>query len=503
MNQDIFTSMTTHISRRDFLKLAGFASLSTFVWGCAPQAVSSAVTLPTALPSTEAELSIFNALKRVTFGPSLEELESARQIGFEAFVEQQLAYETIDDSQLTPRLEHLTTLNMPPSEIAAVEKPSLPVTELVQATLLRAAYSRRQLYERMVNFWSDHFNIYILKSQDRFLKTADDRDVIRPNALGNFQSLLSASMHSPAMLVYLDNASSTRDGPNENYARELLELHTLGVSGGYSQTDVQEVARALTGWSVTGRRGGEGAGAFIFKRAFHDDGVKNILGVGFPAGQGIEDGEQLIALLAEHPSTADFISYKLVRHFVADDPPAALVARTSAIFQSSQGDIREVLRTILFSEEFRQSLGNSKLKKPVEFVISAVRLLEVESEFNRPMNGMLRSMGQIPFFWPAPNGYPDVGGAWLNSNDLLTRWNFALALASNSLRDSRVDWSALVPSSASTEEIVDVMSRRLIGSVLPDEPRSRLLEALNSLPTVDPALAVGSLLIASPYFQYR
>ena len=503
MRQDIFTSMTTRISRRDFLKLGGFASLSTFVWGCAPQAVSSAVALPTTLPSTEADSFLFNALKRITFGPTLEDLELARQIGFEAFVEQQLAYEALDDSQLVPRLSHLTTLEMSPAEIAVVEKQSLPVTELVQSTLLRAAYSRRQLYERMVNFWSDHFNIYILKSQDRILKTADDREVIRPNALGNFHALLSASMHSPAMLVYLDNASSTRDGPNENYARELLELHTLGVSGGYSQTDVQEVARALTGWSVTGRRGGEGAGAFIFKGTFHDDGAKTILGVEFPAGQGIEEGDRLITLLAEHPSTADFISYKLARHFVADDPPASLVAKTSAVFGSSHGDIREVLRTILFSDEFRQSLGSGKLKKPIEFVISTIRQLNIESEFNRPMNGMLRSMGHIPFFWPAPNGYPDIGSAWLNSNDLLTRWNFALAIASNSLKDSSVDWSALVSSSASMEEIIDAMSARLIGSTLPDEPRGRLLEALSGLSDVDPALAVGSLLIASPYFQYR
>ena len=488
------------ISRRDFLKLAGFASTLTWLWGCAPGAASTAVSFSTAVPPTSDDLFLFNALKRLTFGPTPGEMETAQSIGFEAFVEQQLAFEGIDDSQLESRLSHLTTLNMNVQELATLEKPGQPVLELVQATLLRAAYSRRQLYERMVQLWSNHFNIYILKSQDRYLKTADDRDVIRPNALGTFHGLLSASMHSPAMLVYLDNASSTKDGPNENYARELMELHTLGVNGGYTQDDIIEVARALTGWSVTGRRSGDGAGAFIFKNNFHDDGAKRILGVDFPAGQGIEDGEQLAALLADHPSTADFISYKLVRHFVSD-APALLVSKVAFVFRSSKGDIRQMLRTIFFSEEFRQSLGTAKLKKPIDFAISAVRTLGIETKFDRPTTNMLRAMGESPFFWPAPNGYPDVGAAWLNSNDLLARWNLALTVGTNSVKDSIVDLSSL--SGSSVAEIVDALSLRLLGLLLPDESRSRLIEAVDSISGLESESAACALLLASPYFQYR
>ncbi|MBI3168422.1 MAG: DUF1800 domain-containing protein [Chloroflexi bacterium] len=489
------------ISRRDFLKLSGFASTLTLLWGCAPGAASTAVALPTQLPPTDDDLSLFNALKRIGLGPTPADVESVQRSGFEAFVESQLAYEQIDDSAIAKRISQFETLTMPVKELAVLAKPSQPVFELIQATMLRAAYSPRQLYERMVHFWTDHFNIYILKSQDRFLKTGDDRDVIRPNALGNFHALLSASMHSPAMMVYLDNASSTKDGPNENYARELLELHTLGVDGGYTQQDILEVARALTGWSVTGRRDMDNAGDFMFKPFFHDDGAKHILSVDFPAGQGAEDGEQLARLLAEHPSTASFISYKLARHFVSDEPPADLVSKVAQVFQSSGGDVRELLRAIFFSEEFNASLGTGKLKRPVEFVTSAIRQLGIETEFERPMFRLTQVMGQVPFFWSAPNGYPDVGKAWLNSNDLLARWNFALSIATNSVRDSHVDLSEF--SGKPESEIVDALSLRLLGFMLPDEPRSKLIETISSISDVDPETSACALLLASPYFQYR
>ena len=493
--------MKTQISRRDFLKLAGFASAATTLWGCAPEAAALLPTVFTPVPVTQDEHFLFGALKRITYGPTVGEFERAKQIGFEAFVEEQLAFEQIDDAGLSSRISHLTTLEMPAFELAALEKRGQPVTELIQATLLRAIYSRRQLYEQMVNFWSDHFNIYVLKSQDRFLKPVDDREVIRPHALGKFRDLLSASMHSPAMMVYLDNASSTKDGPNENYARELMELHTLGVSGGYSQEDVHEVARALTGWIVTGRRGGGEPGEFVFRDTLHDDAAKKILGVDFPAGQGVRDGEQLIGLLADHPSTAGYIAYKLVRHFVSDDPPVGLVSKTSATFQASGGDIREVLRTIFFSEEFRRSLG-LKLKRPFEYVVSALRQTDAETTTDKGVTSMLRAMGQLPFFWPAPNGYPDVGAAWLNSNDLLTRWNFSLALAVNSLKDVTVDWKGIAPSST-VDEILNELSVKFFGNALAEESRTSILDIINSVDSVEPSVSAGALLLASPYFQNR
>lgn len=489
------------ISRRDFLKLSGFASTLTLLWGCAPGAVSTAGTLPFSPPPTDDETFLFNALKRIGQGPTPGDVAAIQTSGFEAYVESQLAYELVDDSAAISRVEKFETLNMPVKELSELAKPSQPVTELIQATMIRAAYSQRQVYERMVQFWSDHFNIYILKNQVRVLKPGDDRDVIRPNAMGSFHALLSASMHSPAMLLYLDNASSAKKGPNENYARELLELHTLGVDGGYTQADILEAARALTGWSVTGRRDGGDAGYFIFKKMFHDDDAKHILGVDFPSGQGIRDGEQLAEMLASHPSTAKFISYKLARHFVMDEPPAGLVAEVSSAFLSSGGDIREVLRTIFYSDEFRASLGTGKLKRPLEFVTSAVRQLGIETEFERPTQNLIRVMGQAPFFWPAPDGYPDVGKAWLNSNDLLARWNFALTVATNSVRDTRLDLSAY--SGLPESELVDLLSLRLLGFVLPDEPRIKLIETVSSISGVEPEASACALLLASPYFQYR
>ncbi|NWF63266.1 MAG: DUF1800 domain-containing protein [Chloroflexi bacterium] len=489
------------ISRRDFLKLSGFASTLTLLWGCAPGAASTAVDLSVTLPPAEHDLFLFNALKRIGLGPTPADMESIQASGFEAYVDSQLAYEQIDDSAATGRLSKFETLNMPVKELAALASPTQPVFELIQAAMIRAVYSPRQLYERMVQFWTDHFNIYILKNQVRFLKTGDDRDVIRPNALGNFHSLLSASMRSPAMMVYLDNASSTKDRPNENYARELLELHTLGVDGGYTQEDILDVARALTGWSVTGRRAMDNAGEFTFRRYAHDDGAKRILGVEFPAGQGMEDGEQLARMLAEHSATARFIAYKLVRHFLTDTPPAGLVDKVSQTFQSSRGDIREVLRSIFFSEEFKTSLGAGKLKKPVEFVASAARQLGIETEFDRPMFRLIQAMGQVPFFWPAPNGYPDVGAAWLNTNDLLARWNFALSIATGSVRGADVDlsWLAGLPE----PEVVDELSIRLLGFILPSELRANVLGALASISGVPPETSACALLLASPYFQYR
>jgi len=492
--------MNQPLSRRDFLKFAGFTSVAAALWGCAPQSPSPTF-IPVEIPSNSEDEFIVAALRRITFGPLPEEINRARQIGFNNFVEEQLWPQTIDDSALAQHIDHLTVLDMSASELLDLEKRLQPATELVQATLLRAVYSRRQLYEIMVNFWSDHFNIYVLKTKDRFLKIIDDREVIRPNALGNFRELLSASMHSPAMLIYLDNASSTKDGPVENYARELMELHTLGVSSGYSQTDVIEVARALTGWSVTLPRNGGEIGKFIFHEQTHDNNPKRILGVDFPAGQGIKDGEQLADLLASHPATAEHVAYKLARRFVSDSPPPALVSQAASAFQASHGDIRAVLKLILFSDEFRASLG-MKLKRPLEYVVSALRQTGANTTVNNPSAKMLRQMGQLPFYCPSPNGYPDTGTAWLNSNDLMARWNFALGLATNTFSDTQIDWEGLA-GSAEPEKIIDTLSLRLFGNLLADDVRQYILGQASDIKTMRPAFSMAALLLASPYFQYR
>jgi uncharacterized protein (DUF1800 family) len=492
--------MSNQISRRDFIKLAGFGSAAAALWGCTSSSQFQS-TLTPIKPSINEEAGIFAALRRITFGPRPEEIEHARQIGLDAFFEEQLAFDSVDDTDMAGHLKNFTTLQMSPVDMVNLEKPSQPSNELITATLLRAVYSRRQLFEHMVNFWSDHFNIYILKKSNRILKTVDDREVIRAHALGRFRDLLSASMHSPAMLVYLDNSSSSKDRPNENYGRELLELHTLGVNRDFTQQDVDGVVRALTGWSTTGLHHNP-PGQFIFRDGDHDQEEKLILGVKFPAGQGSQDGEQLIEILSNHPSTASFIAYKLVRRFVSDIPPADLVAKAAIVFQSSKGDIRSVLGFILHSEEFHGSLG-LKLKRPFEYLVSSLRQTNTLTTFDDTTRDMLNQMGQTPFFWIAPNGYPDVGSAWLNTNDLLNRWNFAFSLASNLLSDSKTDLTQLVGASVSPAEMLDKFCTRLIGYALPDDARWLLLNQNDSIKTIDPIISMCALLLASPYFQYR
>ncbi len=489
--------MDTKLSRRDFLKLTGFVAAASGLWGCS-RAADIITATPGLVPAADLPDPLLRAaLTRITFGPRPEEVERAGQIGLDNFIDEQLAYETVDDPEVAPRLAALSTLEMSAPELAELEKRGQPVTELMTAAILRAVYSRRGLYEHMVHFWTDHFNIYIGKNQDRVLKTVDDREVIRPHALGKFRHLLSASVHSPAMLVYLDNAASTKDGPNENYARELMELHTLGVDGGYSQADVEQAARALTGWTVR-RRTGE----FFFDARIHDDGEKAILGAAFPAGQGMGDGEQLIEMLAGHPSTARYVAAKLVVRFVSDQPPASLVERAAAAFTQTDGDLVKVMGTILHSEEFRASLGG-KLKRPFDFVASALRQTSAETDASRAILYMLTQMGQRPFFWPAPNGYPEVGAAWLNSNDLLARWNFALGLAAGALRDTQVDLPALASGAATVEEALDALSLRLLGGALTGGPRQYLLDALAEYSPDDALVPLTALILASPHFQYR
>jgi uncharacterized protein (DUF1800 family) len=325
--------------------------------------------------------------------------------------------------------------------------------------------------------------------------------VIRPNALGKFPDLLIASAKSPAMLIYLDNALSKSKAPNENYARELMELHTLSVDGGYTQADVHEVARALTGWTVSGLRA-QNPGTFLFNSQIHDDGAKLILGHSFPAGKGIQDGEQLMTMLAESPSTARFICTKLVRRFVADDPPAALVASASSAFTLTRGDITSVMSVILHSSEFKASLG-SKIKRPFEFIASALRASGADFNPGPPTLDILRHMGQPLFGWESPNGFPDAAPAWITTNGVLSRWNYPLALAFNALSDTHLDPSQLVQASASTGGGLDALCLRLLGEPLPASQRQVILDFAGnaSFETIAPALL--ALVLSAPIFFYR
>src|SRR5213079_2488055 len=306
-------------------------------------------------------------------------------------------------------------------------------------------------------------SIFANKDDDRYLLTSYDRDTIRPFAMGRFRDLLGATAHSPAMLFYLDNWRSSVPRPyparngnpagvdgglNENYARELMELHTLGVDGGYTQKDVQEVARCFTGWTIIAPRGAGAAaqavmngpmaemarnrpGTFIFRPAVHDNGEKVVLGHKIPAGGGMKDGLMVLDILAHHPATAKFIATKLTRRFIADEPPPALVDRVAQTFLKTDGDIREVLKAIFSSPEFNSAEAyRAKVKRPFELAISAVRTLGADTNGGPQLHQWVARMGQPLYGFQTPNGYSDVAENWVNTGALLERMNFALALVS-------------------------------------------------------------------------
>jgi uncharacterized protein (DUF1800 family) len=313
-------------------------------------------------------------------------------------------------------------------------------------------YSNRQLDEVLTDFWFNHFNIYLDKGADRYLVTEYERDVIRPHVLGKFKDLLEATAKSPAMLFYLDNwqsvgpdapqARGKKGGPrglNENYGRELLELHTLGVDGGYTQADVTEAARCFTGWTIVQPQRG---GAFAFNQRVHDDGEKTFLGVKIAKGGGISDGEKVLDMVAHHAATARFIAKKLAMRFVADDPPASLVERMAETFRRTDGDLRAVMKTMLESKEFfSQGAYLGKLKSPLEVVASAVRAVTGEVDYAFPLANQVAELGEPLYRKQEPTGYSNSSKEWLNSGGLLARMNFALQLADNKIPGVRVDAS--------------------------------------------------------------
>jgi uncharacterized protein (DUF1800 family) len=361
------------------------------------------------------------------------------------------------------------------------QKANRVVVELSEQKILRAVYSERQLQEVLTDFWFNHFNVDARKGPDRFMLTEYEREVIRPHVLGKFRDLLEADAKSPAMLFYLDNwmsadpngahmqrapaprfgggrfgggmmfplaprpAAQGKNAPkglNENYGRELMELHTLGVDGGYTQKDVTEVARAFTGWTIQNPRMG---GDFRFEPRIHDEGQKIVLGHVIRAGGGENDGEQVLDILAKSPSTATFMATKLVRRFVSDTPPPALVDRVAARFRDTDGDLREVMRTILSSPEFSAPAAyRAKVKTPFEFVVSALRATGAEIQDATPLVRQMQQLGQPLYMCQPPTGYKDTADAWVNTGALVSRMNFSLMLASNKVpRVTVTDTSAV------------------------------------------------------------
>lgn len=494
------------LNRREFFRLAGAGSLGTLTAGSIGQVLAAAprtAFLPQLAPQDRAA----HIINRLSYGVTPELYDYVRQIGAEAFIEEQLAPETLDDSACDTLLADFPLLAQSGGALLQADEVQRRevLRQLVGATLIRAVYSRRQLYERMVSFWSDHLHTYIGKGPVAFLKLDEDRDAIRPHALGNFRALLGASAHSPAMLVYLDNAQSRAEAPNENYAREVLELHTLGVNGGYTEADIKAVARAFTGWSISrGRDDGEAAGTFVFRARIHDDGEKTVLGYTLPAGRGIEDGEDVLDIIATHPATLNFIASKLVRRFVADQPPPALVDRTAATLRQTGGDIRAALRTIFYADEFWSA--PPRFKRPFEYSISLLRAVAAPSaqreRIERISFAALQTMGHLPFNWPAPNGYPDIGAYWMNT--LLARWNLAITLPNAGLVDMQALQDLLaIHNAQGGGAALPFLGRYLFSRDLSADELRIAQEFAAAYPDEDARpLAVLALLLCAPGFQY-
>lgn len=422
---------------------------------------------------------IKHLLKRTAFGPKPGDIERIQQLGADKYLQEQLHPERIDDHAADEALAGFGSIRMSTSEVInkypqpqqvarrlnlklnnadgetrrkvremmadkGMQPPQQLLQELQAQKIVRAVYSRRQLNEVLADFWFNHFNIYWNKNADRWLTTGYEMHTIRPHVLGKFKDLLLATAKSPAMLFYLDNhLSSSIKGINENYGRELMELHTLGVDGGYTQKDVQEVARAFTGWSIDRP---QMSGDFIFRPRIHVAGPKIVLGHRIDAG-GMRDGEEVIDILARHPSTARFISTKLVRRFVADDPPPTLVKHVSDVFQKTDGDIREMMQAILTSNEFNSPEAvAAKTKSPLEYVASAIRSLDGQTDGGRQVAQAIGRMGQPLYQCQPPAGYPDRGDHWMSSGAVLERLNFAVALTANRIPGTSVQFDEPVKS---------------------------------------------------------
>lgn len=504
------------MNRRSFLKLAGIVAAGATLSACQPLYAKIGGPVETLSPSPFHLFSPadFLALSRLTFGPRVSERQRVAEIGLAAWLEEQLSPETINNGPLDWRMHDFDVLKLDAATLAELGdqlfdglNPDHVIAPLRQATLLRQVYSRCQLYEVMVEFWTDHFNISVNKGDCWYLKVVDDREVIRKHALGNFRDLLHASAKSPAMLVYLDNQVNEARTPNENYAREVMELHTLGVNGGYTQTDVMELARCLTGWTV-----GKGIrrGKFQFNEDLHDFKTKTVFGTRIDPN-GMAEAEQVLDSLAGHPATAQHLATKLVRRFIADDPPAELVARAAQTFLQTNGDIRATLRTIFLNGFLSAAMYvnpiQPKFKRPVNFVVSALRMVNAETDGGKPVQEYLSQMGQAYYDWPTPDGPPDTTLDW--QGNLLQRWKFSLALARNELDNAtKVDTEALLnlTDAMDIETFVERVSPLVLGAPLASGARAQMSAALRhagASDTPEVASAVLAGLLASPAFQWK
>ena len=466
-------------------------SLSSFAIGATPNTATPNTATQTTQP---VDPKILHVLNRLSFGPRPGNVQMVAQMGIDRYIQQQLSPDSIPLPQaLSTQLSQLEALNLTPSELLAQYEPANKqkltpdeqkalrqkargvMQQAVQARLLQATANPRQLEEVMVDFWYNHFNVFADKGLDRVLVGAYEQQAIRPYAIGRFRDLLGATAHHPAMLFYLDNWQNTAPGSpgargrfkglNENYARELMELHTLGVDGGYSQQDVITLAKILTGWGF--RRNGQPTDrttGFYFDPKRHDSSDKVFLGYKIKGG-GVEEGEKALDILAKSPATAHHISYELTQYFVADTPPKLLVDRLTKEYLSTNGDLRAVLKALFHSPEFWQTqYYSAKFKTPYQYVVSAVRATGIDVTNVQPLTNTLQQLGMPIYGCLTPDGYKNTQAVWLNPDAMTRRISFATALASGRLPLQAI---APTPSTLATATNTNSVSPAEAASIAP------------------------------------
>lgn len=488
-------------SRRGMIRqLSGIAAM----WGAAAAATSRPARAADVSADADPGGLLVKLIDRITFGYTDAEFALATSLGYEGYLEYHLNHLAIDDSALNGQLAPFTTLTMTPHQL--YDLPSGQVaTQLIEAAIYRAMFSRRQLFERVVEFWTDHFNIDINNGDDRYLKTVDDRDVIRAHALGTFPALLDASAHSPAMLLYLDNNVSRFNSINENYARELMELHTVGVDGGYTQQDVIEVARCFTGWGLFPRSSDPlvtNEGTFRFLAGQHDPNPKVVLGQPINLG-GINDGLAVLNLLSTHPNTARFISKKLCAHFLGYEVPQSIVNEVAATYTATGGDIKAMLRVVLRPNHLHDALP--KYKRPFHQYISALRAVGATLTSTSGVRSNLSTAGHLPFNWSPPDGYPDTLEYWIGL--VLPRWNFGASLmngTTGSVSGASVPDEAFFAGATTADQAADRINERLFAGRLPIGERNRIRDYMLPNPTNRTRRREGlGLAIGAPAFQWH
>jgi hypothetical protein len=494
-----------HLSRRDLLRYAGSALALSGLDLALPPAAQAGV------PAVgDPHLHFLN---RISYGARPAELATCRRMGISAYLAEQLTGAALEDQALKRKMNPFRVLNLTRKRIYQLEDPwGESCRGLVHGAVTRAVYSRAQLFERVCEFWSDHFNI--AKDGLEVELVIHQREVIRRYAFTTFYELLVATARSPAMLYYLDNYLNIAANPNENYGREVLELHGMGVDGGYTETDVREAARAFTGWTADDKKGD---GNFFFDAANHDTGAKTVLGRTLPAGRGIEDGMDVLRLIADHPSTARYVCRKLAARFVSDTPPVSLVDAMAKTWGQTGGSIKAVLQRLFLSPEFAQSAG-LKLRRPLDLAVGAMRAAGTDIYEFYELEWLLETLAQIPYNWGPPNGYPEPAAAWVNTQALLARWNAMFELTEGAYLDPKGMTTRLRaqlgrPLPATVGALVAAVSGWVFGKPLSDAqaapfvafasdgagPATRVTAALLQVKLG----ALYGLMLSSPAYQYR